>query len=263
MAMPDIDYKKLAVPAAAGLALGLVAAAIIAGDDKKSLFGGMSLKPEKPGKTVPTVKGMHKVEPYLIQAAESAKIGNGFVPFSLAVSKREAGFNNKAVNDSPGEAAAACKLYRRNADGIYKDNPYGEAGFCWGSGGWYGFLPATGMEPKVFRNLDPRIYLFEPAASTAMFADYVRDIIVNFFPKLPPEHRNWLSIRRSMASLATMYDYEEKGERSKASKARLKKDLAAVGYDPDWMYQKPTLGAYPGAAAVWDDLRQLETAAVA
>jgi hypothetical protein len=256
-----IDYKRLAVPAAAGLALGLAAAVITTGD--KSLFG-MSKKPEQPGRTVPTVKGMSKVEPYLQRAAQVAKIGNGFVPFGLAVAKREASFNNKAINDSPSEADAACRLYRRNKDGIYRDNPYGKAGFCWGSGGWWGFLPATAMEPKVFRKLDPRVYLFEPAASTAMFADYVRDIVVNFFPKLPPEHRNWLSIRRSMASLATMYDYKEKeGERARKSRERLAKDLKAVGYDSDWMYQKPTLGAYPGAAAVWDDLSQLETAAVA
>lgn len=261
--MPNIDYKKLAIPAAAGLTLGLVAAALITSDDTKSLLGGMSKKPKRPGTTVPTVKGMSKVRPYLEQASKSAHISNGFVPFSLAVTKRESGFNSSAVNDSPGEAAAACRLYRRNAEGIYKDNPYGEAGFCWGSGGWYGFLPATGMEPKAFRNRDPRVYLFDPAASTAMFADYVRDIVVNFFPKLPPKHRNWLSIRRSMASLATMYDYEEEGQRSKDSKARLKTDLKAVGYDSDWMYQQPALGPYPGASAVWDDLRQLESAAVA
>lgn len=36
-----------------------------------------------------------------------------------------------------------------------------------------------------------------------------------------------------------------------------------VVYDSDWMYQKPTVGSYPGAAAVWDDLHNFETAAVA
>jgi len=175
-----------------------------------------------------------------------------FVPASLAVMRRESRFNPRAVNDSSSERAHACELFAASQE-IYGANPAGADGFCWGSGGLCGFLPATGCKPKVFRNLDPRTVMFEVPATLAMWADYVSRIVSNYFENLPAGQRNWLSIRRSMASLTTMYD-GAKSQRGREVEARYAADLSAVGADPDLMYDRVVLGHYPGAAAVWSAL---------
>ena len=235
-------------------------------EDEWVLFGlaaaaglGLALATKKkeakrPRFVLTPLKGAANVERYIVRAGQSAQIGNGFVPFSLAVAKRESNFNNLAANQSAKEIQASCNLWEGNVR--YQNSPYGRAAFCIGSGGWWGFLPATGLAPKVFGNLDPRL-IFDPAASTAMFTAYVEAIIRKYFPKLQPKHRNWLSIRRSMASLATMYDYDETGDRARGSRERLENDLSAIGASPNLMYLKPSVGNYPGPGQVWEDLISL------
>lgn len=189
----------------------------------------------------------------LSRGAEVARIDDNFVPFGLATAYRESRFNTDAVNDAPSEAARACELYHASAD-LFADNRYGADAFCWGSGGLFGFMPATGLKPKAFRTEDPRVVLFEPPAAVAMFADYVRRIVTNYFPNLPADGRTWLAVRRSMASLATMYD--PSSQRARDVEARLAHDLAEVGYDPDLMYDRPRIyDDYPGAGAVWESIR--------
>ncbi len=183
----------------------------------------------------------------LDRAGDVANIDDRFVPFGLAVAHRESRFNPRALNTS--SAANSCELYD-NSGGIFDGNPYGRSAFCIGAGGLYGFMPATGLKPKVFRNLDPQL-IFDPVASTAMFADYVVRIVNNYFDQLPPEHRNWLAIRRSMAGLNVMFDTDESTERARDVRTRLSVDLSAIGADPDLMYDRPELGNYPGAATVW------------
>jgi hypothetical protein len=91
-----------------------------------------------------------------------------------------------------------------------------------------------------------------------MFTATIARLIKAYFPDLPPEHRNWLALRRSMASLKTFYDYKEEGERAPAVRERLTKDLAAIGVDPSFMYERPSASNYPGNAVVWDALRKIE-----
>ncbi len=209
---------------------------------------------KRPGFVLKSLKGAANVEYYLEHAGRSAKIGNGFVPFGLAVSNRESRFNNLAHNQSASEVAASCNLWEGNSR--YQNSPYGRAAFCIGSGGWYGFLPATGLAPKVFRNKNPQL-IFDPAASTAMFMAFVEAIIRKYFPKLPAQHRNWLSISRAMASLGTMYDYNETKPRARQNRERLANNLSAIGASPNLMYLKPSVGNYPGAAQVWEDLKHI------
>ena len=201
-----------------------------------------------------SAKGIDNVYRYVEAAGRSAQIGNGFIPFSLAVARRESGFNNLAANTSASERRASCSLWRGNSR--YVNSSYGEAYFCIGSGGWYGFLPATGLAPKAFRNLSPQL-IFDPSASSAMWTAYVEAIVRKYFPKLPPEHRNWLSVRRSMASLSTMYDYNETRSGARRSRESLAKNLQAIGSSPNLMYARPSIGVYPGADKVWEDLRRL------
>ena len=187
------------------------------------------------------------VETLLRVAGDVAQIDDGFVPFGVAVAHRESRFNPRALNTD--SAQNSCELYDASG-GIYDANPFGRSAFCIGAGGLYGFMPATGLKPQVFRNRDPQL-IFDPAASTAMFADYVVRIVSNYFGKLPQQHRNWLAIRRSMAGLDTMFDTDESTERARDVRARLAADLSAVGADPDMMYDRPEIGSYPGASAVW------------
>jgi hypothetical protein len=191
------------------------------------------------------------IEDLLTNAADVANIDENFIPFGLAVAYRESRFNPNALNTD--SVQNSCELYDASG-GIFDANPYGRAAFCIGAGGLYGFFPATGLKPKTFRNLDPKL-IFDPIASTAMFADYVERIVTGYFDKLPSSSRNWLAIRRSMAGLATMFDTAETTQRSRDVRVRLAEDLAAIGADPDMMYDRPKLGPYPGAAVVWSALR--------
>lgn len=193
---------------------------------------------------------MDNVYRMLERAGDVGRIEGGFAPFGTATAYTESRFNPGALNSDSVENS--CELYDASG-GIYANNPYGRQAFCIGAGGLYGFFPATGMKPKVFRNLDPDL-IFDPAASSAMLADYVVRIVRNYFHNLPPEHRNWLAIRRSMAGLAVMYDYDESGDRSREVKSRFASALSAIGVDPDLMYDHPQVGDYPGAAVVWDSL---------
>jgi len=206
------------------------------------------------GGVIVQAKGAAAVQTYLEAASRVAQISNGFVSFGLATSWAESNFNSLAINDSASERAAACNLWKGNWH--YENSSYGQADFCIGSGGLYGFLPATGLAPKAFNNQNPRL-IFDPAASTAMFTGFVEAISRIYFPKLPSQHRNWLSIRRAMASLATMYDYDESGSRARAVRQGLADDLIRIGASPDVMYLRPSIGNYPGTQQVWDYLRQL------
>jgi len=188
-----------------------------------------------------------EVESLLARAGQVAQIDENFVPFGVAVAHRESRFNQNALNTDSRENS--CELYDASG-GIFDGNPYGRSAFCIGAGGLYGFMPATGLKPKVFRDRDPNL-IFDPAASTAMFADFVNRIVGNYFDNLPAQHRNWLAIRRAMAGLETMYDTDESTKRARDVRDRLAVDLSAVGADPDLMYDRPQIGSYPGAATVW------------
>jgi hypothetical protein len=241
----DLDFlgEDWLWPVAGGVA-GL-ALALALSDSEKSTKS--SWKPR-------SVQGINNVLRYLEAAGKSAHIGNGFVPYSLAVVRRESRFNNLAAKTSASERAASCSLWRGNSR--YVNSPYGQADFCIGSGGWFGFLPATALAPQPFHNLSPQL-IFDPAFATAAWTAYVEAIVRKYFPKLPVEHRNWLSVNRSMASLGTMYDYNETHSAARRSRENLAKNLIAIGASPDLMYTRPSIGTYPGAAKVWEDLRRL------
>jgi hypothetical protein len=188
----------------------------------------------------------------------------GFSQFARGAAYGESGGKSTAINDSPSEAAAACRGYQRLQDSVYANNPYPAADWCWGSGGWFGFLPSTGLYAPGFRNENPRL-VFDPAASVAMFADFVRRVATGQLHKLPPDERNWLAVRRFMAGNTVGLDWQEQKvlnsdtdgiPRARKVRERLAKHLAAVGLSESVMYQPVTISsAYPGAAALWKMLR--------
>lgn len=195
------------------------------------------------------LKGKSKIVPYL-DAAEKASGIEGLAAFGLATAKRESGLSLAAENRSEGESKAARKAWLRNRE-KFAGSPFDDdEHFAWGSGGWFGLLPGNAFAGDVFNMMDPIVAIHDPAITTAAWSAFVQRVIARHLPRLPPEHRNWLSIRRAMASLVTMYDFEEKNDRARAVKERLAKDLRAVGLDPDLMYVKPSAKGWPGSAAV-------------
>jgi hypothetical protein len=186
----------------------------------------------------------------LLAIAETESGMVGLHRFGRAVALRESGGNPYAVNDSIPEARAACRGWNKNRLTKYAASPYQDAAsWCWGSGGWFGFLPSTALSPPDFNLLDPELVRTSPVHQVAFFAAFVRAIQRDYFPNLPPEHRNWLSVRRAMASLGTMHDWDESGSTSVRVRERLAKNLIATGTPPSFMFEAIGEGApYPGSA---------------
>ena len=262
------DWKRLRersrpwmIPALVGAGVGLVGLAVLVPLTAKAADTGGS-KPtgvrdaEELG--LVKLKGRRYVEAYLDEAERVSKI-KGLATFGLAASKRESGWNNMAVNDSKSEAASACKAWDYQKVRKLKDTPYQDPKYwCWGTGGWFGQMPAYALAREPFRDLNPIWAIHDPATSTAMFTAAKAGLIKGFFPKIPPEHRNWLAVRRSMASLKTFYDYKEEGDRAKAVRRRFEDNLKQIGVDPSFMYERPSAADYPGNAAVWDALQAVQ-----
>jgi len=255
-------HRRILVPLAVGAGLGAVGLALFLPSTARAEDKGSQPTGERPSSDVPQLpklKGRAQAERYLIEAEKVSKI-DGIATFGLAASKRESGWNNMAVNNSEKEAAAACRAYDYQKTRAIEDSPYNDPEyFCWGTGGWFGQMPAYAVARKPFTDLNPIWAVHDPATSTAMFVASKESLIRRFFPKIPPEHRNWLAVRRSMASLKTFYDYEEEGERAKAVRKRFAENLKQIGVDPSFMYEHPSVSGYPGNQAVWDALRELET----
>lgn len=189
-------------------------------------------------------------------------VAPGFAAFAEAVARGESGFNNEAVN--PADAPYACKLWENNRAKRYKNNPFGERWWCWGSGGWFGFLPATALAAPGFHDSSPML-VFSPEASIALLADFVRRIPLS---DLPPEHRNWLAVRRFMAGNIVGFDWQEQRvlqsdkkdgvPRAKKVRARLAGDYAANG--KPWSSMLDLVGDmpnYPGATQLFGILRKI------
>lgn len=263
------DFNRLrdrarpwAVPVLVGAGVGLVGLAVLLPLTARAADTGGS-KPtgaRDPGEipNLVQLKGRSYVEQYLDEAERVAKI-EGLATFGLAASKKESGWNNMSVNDSSSEAAAACKAWKYQKTRALKDSPYqADKYWCWGTGGWFGQMPAYNVARKPFQDLNPIWAVHDPATSTAMFTASKASVIKNFFPKIPPEHRNWLALRRSMASLKTFYDYKEEGDRAKGVRRRFEENLKQIGVDPSFMYERPSAKDYPGNAVVWDALQQIQ-----
>lgn len=94
--------------------------------------------------------------------------------FLVLVARGESGFSSAAKNDSTGEAKAAGVAYDRHAD-LFGTCPYPRSAWSFGSGGWFGMLPANGAYHlrETFPCLDP-IYVFDPAMSIVAAIAFAR-----------------------------------------------------------------------------------------
>jgi hypothetical protein len=186
----------------------------------------------------------------------------GFSLFAPAAAYGESRGKSDAANRTTSEAKAACTGYERNKNGRFASNPYPASDWCWGSGGWFGFLPSTALSAPGFHNRSPYL-VFEPKASIAMFADYIRRIVAGFWGRVPAQHQNWLTVRRFMASNVVGLDWNEQRilssdtdgvPRATKVRRRLASHLKAVGLPESVMFQQVRIHNWPGAVTLWQQL---------
>jgi len=185
-------------------------------------------------------------------------VSQGILPSNVKLNTGTAGARN--------EQKAACSLYKgAKSRGYYSGNPYPASRWCFGSGGWFGFLPATGLAAGgtkgPFAEGDPFL-VFQPIESIVMMADFAKRVIrSNRFQSLPYGEQNWLAIRRGMAASSLIDDYTEENERSPKTRERLERALAETGTDPDFMWERASVGDWPGAKSLLNWLYQHQAAA--
>jgi hypothetical protein len=173
---------------------------------------------------------------------------DGFATFAVAAAYTESRWKNLSANCVPSEAKAACKLFAgAKSRGYYGGNAFPRERWCFGSGGWFGLLPATGLAAGgakgPFAHADPFL-VFDPASSVVMLADFVVRLVRRYGAQ------NWLAVRRGMASVNLIGDINETKPRSKDVRARFADALKKSGVDPASMYEKPVVDNYPGARSL-------------
>lgn len=181
------------------------------------------------------------------------KIGiPGFADFAEAVAWNESRGNPDAINDSRAEASAAARGYDENV------RRYGSSGFprsryVWGSGGWFGFLPSTALADPAWQNADPLLVL-DRVGSVVLLAAFVQRIERNWFRKIPPEHRNWWTIRRFLGSNLRGLDWREEMEGTPGRRLRFARDYRAIDLDPDLMFAPVVRGKRRADPALYREI---------
>ncbi len=176
-----------------------------------------------------------------------------WITFLAAVGNRETGgtFNNLAENTASGEASAARRAYDRQlARGRFSGSPWPESAYTFGSGGWYGLIPANAMEGFAgteLENLDPRTAIHDPVTSTILAFEYARRIF-----GWAAFDGTWLGLRVGWANPSKMGDPDFVAEVA----GRFRKDLEAVGASPSFMHERVvSMAGYPGAEALFYQMK--------
>lgn len=175
--------------------------------------------------------GAHRIAAVRGLAAE-ADLPAAWGDFFALVAWRESKGNPKAVNDSEGEAEAAATAYERNQE-RYEGCGHPESAYTWGSGGWFGILPANGLAQlgDELQCLPPSSVL-EPRAAMAMAVGMARGLMRwDRFAKVP----TWLNLR-------AMWGWPAKGGDAAylaAARPEFAKDAAAVGLPKSWLDGRP------------------------
>lgn len=172
--------------------------------------------------------------------------------------------NLKASASLQGNEARAAEIaYDRNK-ATYGKSPYPRERWVFGSGGFFGLLPGTGLaflrgKPQASSaDFDPAD-VFDPHRSCVMYADYVRRITrLGQWQALPPSERNWLAIKRAGASLTVLADWQANGDRAKAIHAGVAKRLASIGVPASFARQKvPSFSSGFSALELYNDAPRL------
>lgn len=145
------------------------------------------------------------------------------------------------------EAKAACKAYDRNAD-RFANSPYPRARYCFGSGGWFGLLPANAIvsgfkaAPAMLAQIDPWD-ITDPIVSLVMALGYARGLMN--WDKFHAGGGTWLAMRVGWGNPSAM---AKAPYNTKVAK-KLAAALSQLGVDPSFMYRQPSsLDGFPRGA---------------
>ena len=179
----------------------------------------------------------------------------GFADFAAAAAYGESRSNPSARNTSASEAARAAqgfKKFRR----MYDVDERRPGDWTFGSGGWFGFLPSTALGEREWSDADPRL-IFDPVAATVLMAAFAQRVARRHFGQLPASARDWLTIRRFMASNRTGLDFLEERPGTEERRQKLERHYQHTGSDPIGMHT-PVQWARRADQAYLKELRKRE-----
>jgi hypothetical protein len=148
------------------------------------------------------------------------------------------------------EASAAAAAYERNLE-RYRGCEHPRSHYTFGSGGWFGLLPANAL--KAFWGTELQCIspfaVFEPEASVVLATDYARRLrAYEGFKRLS----TWRNLNRGWASPSAM------GQPRSGTDARFDRALSALGVPRSWGDRNVT--ALPQGWAADDVYRRLKGA---
>lgn len=150
--------------------------------------------------------------------------------------------NSAAANRTASEASAAGVAYDRNRDrmpSVTAGTPRSE--WTWGSGGWYGFLPANGL--WAFRgDVSPGDVgpydVFDPWRSTVMLGSAVQRLMRwRNYRDLAPADQVAYALKRGMAS-PTLMDNVSGHARGDIANRHLDQAVAELGIPAAWKRER-------------------------
>ena len=148
------------------------------------------------------------------------------------------------------ESDAAAVAYDRNAE-AYSESPYPKRMWVFGSGGPYGLIPGNALAPwkdsdALRRGRVTPYDVFNPWKATVFFLEYVRRLIARSeFRTLPVRSRNFLALKRGMASPSLLADTDEHKPRSGTVRRRAIEAARALHIAEDYLYEPVPLD-WPG-----------------
>ena len=161
------------------------------------------------------------------------------------------------------EARAACKAYDKNAAKWFANSPWPPARYCFGSGGWFGFLPTYGLisgfkaTPELIAQIDPWD-VADPLVSLVMALGYARGLMR--WKQFAAGGGTWLTLRVGWGRPANMSTAQSNAK----VRAKFASHLAEIGVAPSWMDQRvPQLVGMPKGGQLLALLESQEAAAQA
>jgi hypothetical protein len=199
---------------------------------------------------------------------DAAQLPADWQVFLAATALRESGWHTDVglgPNDAPGrppwmrasraswaaqdnEASAAGKAYDKNV-GLFAGSPYPRSRYAFGSGGWFGFLPAYGIisgfkqSPKMIAQIDPWA-VCHPLVSVVMAVGFARGLMG--WRQFDEGGGTWFALRIGWGKPGKMAQTAS----SPKTRASFAGHLATVGAAPSFMDRRPSPLTGPTGAAL-------------
>lgn len=141
------------------------------------------------------------------------------------------------------ETRAAERGHDRNIEWASK-SPAPASHWRFGSGGLFGFLPATALYPlrnkAILSSGEVRPHdVFDSYRAVAFYVDYIRRVMrLPHFRNLPRQHQNMLAIKRAGAALTFVKDYAEEKERSQSIRRKMERAASRLGVSES-VFERP------------------------